>query len=337
MAWINEHLGSIGHMGDFYIPQQGNIGGASGESGKIVKTPRVVRTNEYDYPRIQKFFDWELFLDYVDWSGRESMRSSHLVTQRRYEHTLTRTFKDAMDLARGGWHGGLSQLKSMPQIKLPFCERLQQTYNIQTKYDIAGGTVNIGRYLSGMPDCMRRINTTLVHNLPARIQKVFIYGTFHRHVPVSDVIKRGYTVYQIIEALEMANIQTEITLAFSTNKDNMQSEDDYDFYETYIKIKDTTDIIYPEKLLFCLAHPSMLRRLVFSEWERNNWRIREHFHFYGIDDQDHGYGACIPDWLPPSTLTKDAIVIPYIENTDGMDDVLKKVEKLIKSQYERAR
>ncbi len=336
MSWINQHLGSMEHMGDFYIPHSGT-GSVGSADIKKAWTPRVVETDEYNYPRIQKFFDWEHFLDYVDWSGRESWRSSHLITQKRYEHTLTRTFEDAMDLARGGWHGGLSQLKSIPQIKLPFCERLQQTYNIQTKYDIAGGTVNIGRYLSGMPDCMRRINTTLSHNLPARIQKVFIYGTFHRHVPVSDVLKRGYTVYQIIEALEMANIQTEITLAFSTNKYNMQSKDDYDFYETYIKIKDTTDIIYPEKLLFCLAHPSMLRRLVFSEWERNNWRIRDRFHFYGNDDQHHGYGACIPDWLPPSTLTKDAIVIPYIENTDGMDDVLKKVEKLIKSQYERAR
>ena len=32
MNWIQEHLGSMGHLGDFYIPQSG--GGAGNGNGK---------------------------------------------------------------------------------------------------------------------------------------------------------------------------------------------------------------------------------------------------------------------------------------------------------------
>lgn len=336
MTWITEHIASMEAAGDFYIPRSGS----SSTGGKVAKKenePRVVKTEKYDYPRLQKFFDWEQFLEYIDWKGHENRRASQAQSTIRHNMTLTWSFDEALNLAKSGWFEGLKQLKEMHILDLPLKEELQQHYEIQSKYDVAGSSVNIGRYLSGLPDCMRRINTLVAHALPARIQKVIIVGTFHRKVPVADVLKRGYTVYQIIDALEMANIQTEITIAFASNKLNMQAEDDYDFYETYIKIKDTTDIIYPEKLLFCLAHPSMLRRLVFSEWERNKWNIREKFLFYSYSADHHGYGNCIPSWLPPSPLIKDALVIPYIENTDSMKDVIKKVKDLIAMQYQQVR
>ena len=93
-----------------------------------------------------------------------------------------------------------------------------------------------------MPDCMRRITLTQNHTLPARIQNILIKGTFDKTTKTETVLSHGFKIYQIINALEQANIQTEITIAFSSNKYSMYDERDYYFYETYIKVKESTEI-----------------------------------------------------------------------------------------------
>lgn len=346
MNWLENHLGSLGYAGDFYIPSSGGAGSGNGtqksagsEQIKVKDTgqpPRVVQTDKYDFPRIQKFFEWDQFLDWVDWRGREGKRASQATDYKAYDRTLTSSFQEAMGLARYGWQNGLLALKNIPQIDIPVKQIIQQSYNMQARYDVAGGTVNVGRYLMGMPDCMRRTSSVQAHCLPARIQKVVIIGDFDCETATGTVLKHGFMVYQIIDALERANIQTEITVAFHTNKYKMYAIDDFDTYETYIKIKEPTDTIYPEKLLFCLAHPSMMRRLVLSEWERNSWDVRQFFKFY-TDSIPGGYGRHIPTWLPSSNIIQAALVIPSPGHSVEFNQAVDLVRKMITNQYEKAR
>lgn len=343
MNWTDNNLGTFGFFGDYYIPGGGGIGvGAVGAGAgyEQIKTkqkniaPRVVKTDKYDYPRLQKFFDWDQFLDWVDWSGKEWRRASQLSNMKQSDWTMTASFRDAMNLARYGWSGGLKRLERLMQSDLPTRETIKQTYELQTRYDVAGGAVNIGRYLAGLPDCMRRMHVSNAHCLPSRVQKIFINGIAHRDISTDEILKRGYMIYRLIESMEMANIQTEITIAFPVSKTNMYHEEDYDVYETYIKIKDATDIIYPEKLLFCLAHPSMLRRLVFSEFERNSYWVRDKFHFYGLRN---GYGRAVENWLPSRNLIGDALVITDLENSNTIPQITERIKKMIQSQYEQMR
>ena len=349
MDWLKNHLGSLGYAGDFYIPSN-STGGGAGDGQKPhaageeqikrpinYDKPRIVQTDEYDFPRIQKFFEWEQFLDYVDWSGHENRRASHNTYNKYIEGTLTRSFQEAMQLARYGWVDGLKQLKDIEPVNLHTATIAMQTYDTESRYDIAGGAVNIGRYLAHAPDCMRRMTPTRNHTLPARIQKILINSIFPRTTQPSAVLKHGYTVYQIIDALERANIQTDITIVFPVNKHIMYSQRDYYFYETYIKIKDSTDIIYPEKLLFCLAHPSMLRRLAFSEFEKNSRSVREFFHFYQYSADEHGYGSYVPEWQPPQYMMRDTLMIPDVSNANSMEHIIAQIQNMIKSQYEHGR
>ncbi len=64
--------------------------------------------------------------------------------------------------------------------------------------------------LIGMPDCMRRITLTQNHTLPVRIQNILIKGTFDKTTKTETVLSHGFKIYQIINALEQANTQTEI-------------------------------------------------------------------------------------------------------------------------------
>ena len=247
MNWMQEHLGSMGHLGDFYIPQSGgDAGNGNDKKTHIAGTeqiqttdkdwePEIIRSNQ-KYQRIQKFYEWEQFLNWVDWPGKKYRRASHRIGDKNYKYTRTWTFQEAMDLARYGWAEGVSKIQQFEKLDLPTHETFMQNYDIQTAYSVAGGSVNIGRYLAGMPDCMRHMRTSNHHALPSRVQKIIIISNSSGRVLADEILKYGYKIYQIIEALEMANVQTDITLAYSAKNYNTEQISDYCFYETYIDI-----------------------------------------------------------------------------------------------------
>lgn len=291
--------------------------------------PRVKETCK-DFPRIQKFYDdWEQFLDWVDWRGHESRRVSQSTSDNAYEYTMTHNFQEAMNLARYGWHDALRDIENLKQMDLPIKPTLFQSYDIHTEYSVAGGAVNIGRYLAGIPDCMRAMRISNAHALPTLVQKVFILPKIYSDTTVESIMKNGYMVYQIIDAMEQANIRTDVIYATGVNRMIMYHERDYFFYETYIKIKRAGDPFYPEKMLFQLAHPSMFRRLIFSECERNKSWIRRDFKFV----IHCGYGSYIPGWRPSDEMTRDALVI----DMQDMDKSISDAKSIIKSQYDKIR
>ena len=129
MNWMQEHLGSMGHLGDFYIPQSGSGGNGDGKKVHIAGTeqiqktdkdwePEIIRTNQR-YRRIQKFYEWEQFLNWVDWPGKEYRRASHRISDKTYEFTHTWTFQDAVNLARYGWTEGVSKIQQFEKLDLP--------------------------------------------------------------------------------------------------------------------------------------------------------------------------------------------------------------------------
>lgn len=341
MNWIDAHLNSVEYLGDFYMPRSGSGGG--GGDGKNQKhnvgdeqlrqpkyaPPRVIEI-EQDFPRLQKFYDdWEQFLDWVDWRGRESERISQVISDKYYKHAMTHNFQEAMNLARYGWRDALCDIENLEQLDLPIKPTLVQSYDISTKYSVAGGAVNIGRYLAGMPDCMRAMHISDAHALPTMIQKVFVIPGINEETSVRSIMKNGYMVYQIIDAMEQANIRTDVIYVSEANKLPMHYSDDYYFYEAYINIKRAGDPFYPEKLLFQLAHPSMFRRIVASERERNSSRIRIRFHFY----RGGGYGAHLPEWHLTNEMARDALVI----NMQNLGKAISDAKRIIKSQYDKIR
>lgn len=343
----NEHLGSLGFFGDFYIP---NSGGGTGDGGagdaSSVNNKRAVGeeqippkldfteperkiNKESGFTRIQQFFTWEQFLSYTDWQGKNWRRSSQESSTKKYNYSDTWTFQEALDLARYGWAAGLRQAKDIDK-KIVFSPQNQMGlhYERTIDYDVAGNSVDMGRYLTGMPDCMRHVKMPKEHVFPTRTQKIFVIDDTHDNTQTHEIINHGYTVYQIIEALELVNIRTELIYVHPSNKQYMSALNDYNFFETYIKLKNTEDVIYPEKIIFALAHPSMFRRLVLSCWEREPFLTRMTFGFYS----GANYGNYIECWQPPLSMTQDALVIPGYYHKNDMQQVFTQVQKLIESQ-----
>ena len=129
------------YAGDFWFPTYDSFalsgGGGKGKNKRPVGMeqirkkdkdwkPEVIETDKYNYPRTQKFYEWEQFLDWVDWSGNEYRRASHRTSRGTYNGTLTWSFQEAMNLARYGWVEGLEKIKKLDKLDLPINETFQQ-------------------------------------------------------------------------------------------------------------------------------------------------------------------------------------------------------------------
>ncbi len=82
-------------------------------------------------------------------------------------------------------------------------------------------------------------------------------------------------------AMIEVSYDTKLEKALATNKAWLNY-----VYEIRRVVENFDNTFYPEKLLFPIVHPSFLRRLCFSEKERNSKEVRDMFGFYN----DGGYG-----------------------------------------------
>ena len=288
--------------------------------------PRVVEITDSEYPRLQKFYEWEQFLDWVDWREHASRRRSMRPERELYfAPTLTPDFDAAMRLARFGWHDYdrfLSDITEMPLVQFSPVDQISH------RYDVAGGAVNIGRYLAGAPDHMRRMEITNQFSLPARCIKIMVWDNIDINEDVKRIIQCGYNVYNLINTLEMANIRTEVIISTVSDYYLEGNRKKYGTYEVYLTVKRPQDALYPEKLLFVLAHPSFYRRLMFSEHERNPSYIRKKFNFnytkyHGGDAHLYAYAGCSRFEGHPMANDPSVFFIELVNFTNSADVISK--------------
>lgn len=228
----------------------------------------------------EKYFDWGDFLNYADWQDSNTENRSHDTNDQTWFGTPN--FGAAMRLARYGWTECLNKIKN---IDIDCFDSLNQQQLWETKYSVAGSMVDIGRYVIGMPDCMS-------HRIPYYVDTACACPKFVNIVvnislcskrDFDYILARGVQILGAINTLEINNVRTRIILLSNiANSESLAC----DVHRIFIKIKDYQDIFYLEKLMFPIAHPSFLRRLVFSAMEHEPEHIRKQFGFY----QYCGYG-----------------------------------------------
>jgi hypothetical protein len=78
-----------------------------------------------------------------------------------------RTLSEAVDLARNGWPEGWQRTKALRDAI--FAKMASQVHRDVMQFHIAGGAVNVARFLSGRPDCFAtRVRSNQVKDLRSR-------------------------------------------------------------------------------------------------------------------------------------------------------------------------
>lgn len=230
-------------------------------------------------------YGWHQFLDYVDWRGKESKRDSQSWD---FAGGIvgTETFQEAMDLARYGWNGLDKIIPSVQRFPLP---KIKSVADMVWRYHVAGGAVDIGRYLADIPDCMRRMNADYEFMRPAKCIKVLFTFDMHCGYSPMQLAAAGYRAYEMVEVMEGANIHTELVYhvrVMAVSSGLKRKRYCTGIYDVYVTVKKSNEVLNLSRIMFALAHPSMLRRLILSEMERNPQDVIKQFLFV----KNGGYG-----------------------------------------------
>jgi hypothetical protein len=124
-----------------------------------------------------------------------------------------------------------------------------------TRYAVAGAYVDIGRYVSGEPECM-------VEFMPCTTQPIahIAYNpALSRKVSTQDIELRGCAMLALVDALERADVQCTVSIVSAArNKDGSKH------WVISRDIKQAGDPVEVERLAFELICPMALRRLTLQ-------------------------------------------------------------------------
>lgn len=211
------------------------------------------------------------------WNDTELMPANARASLVRTTDTVwygTKTFKEAIDLARNGWEEGLKKLKENSIDLRKITKNIVEMDNIT--YAVDGAYVDITRYLNNEPECMVQYNK---ENTSVRFLRLHINISRNCSYSASDFFRYGNALIQFIDALEQNKVRCEIILSDKT---------EYDDNTMYINIllKRAEDRLNIHLLNFALCNAAMFRRITFSLMEKTPKSIR-----YAFDiTEDGGYG-----------------------------------------------
>lgn len=136
-------------------------------------------------------------------------------------------------------------------------------------FSVEGFAPDVGMFLSGEPDCM--IDTFVEPGKKVeRTRTVLVSVAASSVISADGLMKRGAACAAMVSAIEGAgidaNVWVEMTVAAGGRR-----------LSYLIRVKRAGESVDPAHLAFWVAHPSVLRRLVFAAMEREDAATRKCF------------------------------------------------------------
>lgn len=158
-----------------------------------------------------------------------------------------------------GWPKGLQEA-------MPIYERAIETWEMESErnavtqyYDVCGGEVHMGRYLSGEIENMIEYEPMRVASV-GRVVTLCVSSTVSGVVSAASYLKRGAAIVALAVALEESQHSVEIWLDRTITKSYTGK-----LYTAKVLLKGCNDSVDPEVLAYWLAHPSVLRVHGFAQ------------------------------------------------------------------------
>jgi hypothetical protein len=200
-------------------------------------------------------------------------------------HGKTDSLADAVRLG----HQGYDEIR--PQVERIFTEMESQLADrlevaFQTQFALTGAVVDVGRYLGGEPECMIDFVPEPSSRM-GRVVKILVNGSASCSIDADDIIRRGVAVCALVDSIHKLGMGVEVYVEFPTNTHGVNAPSG-SVYTTLVKLHDSQQMLDINNLMFALCHPSMLRRINFSQIETTkcDW-ARE------LVKQSYGYPAAL--------------------------------------------
>jgi hypothetical protein len=175
----------------------------------------------------------------------------------------TATFDDAVSLAATGWTEGARRCLDL---RASIADRVRDAVVARKAgfgWDLTGVCVDVGKYLTGEPECWvatasdgESTSGAVVH-LVANVAASAAVGG-------DALFVRGAVVFAAIDVLESLGHRVELTVARGTTVNGKT-------LQIFVPVKSASQPLDADRLAFCLCHPGFLRRLTWSVSEQHGF------------------------------------------------------------------
>lgn len=214
------------------------------------------------------------------------------------------TWTQAKAMALSGWREGLEKIdRYRAQIAPTITQHVLRPTQV---YAMAGHYVDVGSYLANEPECFIT-RAYEQRNYPGRLFKLVCSMSFSAAITPETIIQRGAMVCALVDAIEYAGHRVEVvcndastisqTEAYRTGHRKSDG-----WFEVSVVVKKSQQPLEMSDLAFCLAHPAMLRRMMFSMAEIEGWSDFAHNYGYPAEASDKGdlyirevFSGTVPD------------------------------------------
>jgi hypothetical protein len=180
----------------------------------------------------------------------------------------TRTLSEAVTLGHKGYEEIRPEVERMfTELESQLAERLESAF--QSRYDYQGVQVDVGRFLSGEPECMIDFVPEPSQRM-GRVVRIVVNGSCSAYVDPKRIIRRGVVVCALIDAVHKLGMGVEAYVEYPINDSGINARDGK-VYSSVVKLHDSQQMLDINNLMFALCHPSMFRRVQFSMLERSDW------------------------------------------------------------------
>lgn len=217
--------------------------------------------------------------------------------------TGTATFDEAIDLAFG-WKKGADRIEKMAARIKP----RNQKNRFEAKAREAGpGVVSMGAFNAGHPQPYVVLEeSNAVKAGRGKIVKVVVNISASAGVNKSTIERRGAAILSLVSALEKAGRRVEVEVVEATGAGWNRNSKELLVYRVSVKKPQQKLNLY--SIAFAIAHPSMLRRFIFSAMEHESDALRRKF---GVGS---GYGM-------PADIPAESRGDIYLGAMKGWDSV----------------
>jgi hypothetical protein len=212
----------------------------------------------------------------------------------------TDSLAEACELAIHGWDEKRPDVdKLFAQLETDIASAMDEPF--MTYYAHSGDSVDMGRYMSGDPECMVDYVTEPQARM-GRVVRVIINGAMSCSISADDIVRRGVAVVALLDVIHKLGVGVELAVEMPVTSDNTK-------YSTVVKLHDSSEMLDINNMMYAVCHPSMLRRLAFGAIEQ---MPAEMFPSYR-----HGYGT------PSEMIRKAGYDVAVEKLQDGHGDLVR--------------
>jgi hypothetical protein len=177
--------------------------------------------------------------------------------------SLTENLSDACDLAMNGWSEVRPQVdKLFGELESRIAMTLDEQFGI--RFDYSGDSVDMGRYMSGDPECMIDYVTEPQARM-GRVIKVMVNVANSAMIDADQIVQRGVVIVALLDVLKKLGLGVELWTEMAISDKGV---DKGNRFSQLVKIHDSAEMLDVDSTMFAIAHPSMLRRIGFGSIEQ---------------------------------------------------------------------